>query len=303
MEDDDFKIDFIGIGAQKAATTWIFSCLKEHPEICPPKVGEEEVKELQYFYQKRPDASNDQDRAKKSKYERHGIKKYKEYFSHCSSGSVKGEFTPDYLFYPEVPELLKKHFPETKLIVCLRDPIQRAYSQYLHEINRTGQSITFEQAIEKESEFIERGMYYQQLKRYYNLFPEENILVLIYENIQDDPQQFIKNIYKFLEIDSNFIPDSVNTRVSVSKFKNTFLGKFIHKGVTPFLKKTKLGWRIHQSSWLRNKFYRFADFYASGTKKDEHEIEGETKKKLKSIFKKDINKLEKLINKDLSHWK
>ncbi len=105
------KIDFIGIGAAKAASTWIFTCLNEHPEICSDSRKETNFFSRYYNYKK-------------------GIKYYYSLFSHCSEDKIKGEFSPTYISSPQAPYLIYKHFPEVKLIACLRNPVDRAYSEY-----------------------------------------------------------------------------------------------------------------------------------------------------------------------------
>ena len=98
--------DFIGIGASKAASSWIFSCLKEHPEICVSSKKEINFFNKPYNYNK-------------------GIEHYKSFFKHCPKKSIKGEFTPNYINSTQVPQLIHKHFPNVKIIACLRNPIDK----------------------------------------------------------------------------------------------------------------------------------------------------------------------------------
>src|SRR6056297_562433 len=107
----EFNIDFIGIGAQKAGTSSIFHFLKEHPEICTSSKKEIHFFDKEYNYLK-------------------GIKFYRKFFNNCSSKNIKGEFTPRYIYHPKVAQRIKKYFPDVKLIVSLRNPIERAISHY-----------------------------------------------------------------------------------------------------------------------------------------------------------------------------
>ncbi len=286
MQNKDFKVDFIGIGVMKAASSWIFKCLMEHPEICGSS-----KKELHFF--DRPD-----------NYKKE-IDYYKSFFNNCSHNKVKGEYTPSYIFFKEVPKLIYKHFPEVKLILCLRNPIERAYSHYLHALSKSEKWSfkTFEEALGQRPEFLERGFYYQQLKKYFNLFPKENILVLIYEDIAKDPLRFVQNIYNFLEVNPNFVPQVAfqKSNTSILRFGPGF--KLVKK-VYPRLTQSPLGkFTISILKTLKIKKY-IQHFDLSYTKiRKPKPMTTITRKKLQKIYQKDIKKLEKLINKDLSFWK
>ena len=149
-EQEDFKLDFVGIGAHKCATTWLYECLREHPEIFV--VSAKTEPQARYFlgpvYQKE-------------------LKHYRSFFRSARSNQLKGEFTEHYLEKgKEVIVRMIKHNPEMKLIVCLRNPVQRAWSQYLNRIYVTKMNFnSFEEALEKDSRVIvERGFYYRQLQ-------------------------------------------------------------------------------------------------------------------------------------------
>jgi len=200
--------DFIGIGAMKAATTWIFQCLVEHPQVCSNS-----KKEIHFF-------------DKPEKYQK-GIDLYLSFFKDCPSHSfdktqdrrIKGEFTPAYIFSKQAPDLIHKHFPNTKIIACLRNPADRVISHYRFNIYKNGRlSIykDFSQAIRKDKEVIARGRYYEQLKRYFDLFNPENIFIIIYEELKKDPAREIKKLYEFLGIDSDFSPQSLSQKKNVT---------------------------------------------------------------------------------------
>ncbi len=124
MQNKDFKIDFIGIGTGRSASTWIYECLREHSQICMSQ-----PKETRFFNRN---------------YEK-GLKWYYKRFQNCSSFSIKGEYSPGYLVSLETPLLIKKHFPDAKLILCLRNPTERAYSHYfLSKIRRKIPPVGFE---------------------------------------------------------------------------------------------------------------------------------------------------------------
>ena len=118
--DKDFNIDFIGIGTSKAGTTWVSEMLDAHPGICMS-----EPKEVNYFNEQNNYSIN----IKNYNYGK-GFNWYKKHFLHWRTGQIIGEFTPKYLADLKAPLRIKNAFPDVKLIVCLRDPVDRAFSQY-----------------------------------------------------------------------------------------------------------------------------------------------------------------------------
>ena len=137
------EIDFIGVGAQKSGTSWIYACLYEHPEICAP------IKEIHYFSRER--------NFKK------GIEWYKNIFNTCKKGQLKGEFSTTYLYDGKTPDRIKKEFPNTKIIISLRNPVDRAFSHYRNEIKggHIPKNTTFEEAMKNDKSIVEQGMYYK----------------------------------------------------------------------------------------------------------------------------------------------
>ena len=302
---DDFKVDFIGIGAPKSATTWIYRCLLEHPEICGPY-----QKELNYFCTKnfpfkkvlgKNDAyysSND------------GIEHYKKYFSHCKKNLIKGEFSVYYIDDSGAAKLIKRHFPNIKIIVCFRNPVERAYSLYWYakEYLLTEKSSSFKEAImDNYGAYIDSGMYYKHLKVYYDLFPRENIKVLFIDDLKKNPIKFMRGIYSFLKVDKYFIASSVTRKENLAKKTRYKLVRKILENIaiiSIFLKKQKLYFIVDFLRKLKLEnliFYILYKLNTSSFKKPK--IDLKTEKKLRDIFRQDIEKLEELLNKDLSAWK
>lgn len=291
--------DYIGIGAMKAASGWIFKCLELHPEV-----GDSEwSKELHFF-------------TKPYNYEK-GIEYYYSLFSQHPKGKLKGEFTPAYMASPQVASLIHKHFPNVKLIVSLRNPIERAYSHYRYNVQERGRFRiykNFEDTIKKDKTIIERGFYYKQLKPYFDLFPRENILILFFKEIKNNPKKVVHELYKFLGLkDINYIPSLINRRRSIT-------GAYVIKIKFPLLNLLVfwLNSIIKKDSSLRkltNKF-KLEKLYNKLQKINRKEITAKNIKALSvpplsqsdrdyllKIYKDDIQNLERLLNKDLKHWK
>jgi hypothetical protein len=304
---DNGGVDFIGIGAGRCATTWVYTCLLEHPRICGPY-----VKELNFFITKKNPMPEKSFEHYKLLYNK-GIESYLKSFKHCPADSVKGEISVAYLLDPGAAELIKKYFPNTKILVFLRDPVKRAYSHYwfAKKFKLTEKSETFKEAIKKEvsyEHYIDDGMYYKHLKKYYDVFPKENIGVFFMDDLEKDPVKFIQNVYKFLGVDSNFVPPSVKKRAnSAREVRWKFLRSAMHYSVdrfyaflnfTRFYSIKDIAIRIG----LQNMIYRIS-CKVNVTSFKKPLLDPITEEKLRKLFLADIANLEKLTGRDLSSWK
>ena len=277
-------IYFIGIGASRCATNWIAKCLGEHPEIYMAYPNE-----LSFFSHPKKGKSN---------YELEGIEGYYKRFAK-SCGKKAGEFSPTYFYDPSVAEILKKHFPNIKIIASLRNPISRYSSEKTYFKN-------FQFLDKDRRELIERSKYYESLLKYYNIFGKDNIKVIIMDDINKNPLKVIQELYSFLNVRNDFSPPSINTKTNeVSKAKYKELEKYRQGAskIAEFFKKrnlnsvvnilrklgvNKLSWKI----WEKNR-----------TKINKENMSLEEKRSLLQEFMEDITKTEKLLNRDLSKWK
>lgn len=293
---NDFRIDFIGIGASKSGTTWVADVLKRHPNIYYPEAR----KELWYFNAvlpydfKTPNPSYDKP-----------YSWYHEFFKNSKAENVCGEITPSYLSMANVAKDIYEYNPNIKLFAILRNPIDRAFSQYLFsQQNGMGTYDTFELAIEENPrKFIETSLYAQSLQRFYDVFPANQIKVLFFEDLKNDKEAFLKELFDFLEV-PHFFEEEMNKKVNVGQqVKNKKLGSIIGKAqqlaysknlsfLIPLIKKSGIPSLVKR---IKSKNME--------TRTEKPVIQQKTKDKLQTIFLKDIEQLEKMTNRDLSHWK
>lgn len=224
------NIDFIGVGAQKSGTSWVYACLYEHPEICAP------IKEIHFFSRPR--------------FEK-GRGWYESHFERCDSKKKKGEFSTSYLYSPEAPARIHALYPHVKLIAILRNPVTRAYSQYRNAL-KAGEitdSVSFAEYQKEEVSVIAQGRYSEQLERYYTLFPKEQILITIFEDIDTDKLAFIQRIYAFIGVDASFVPSMLEETINVGRIpKRVFIERCMHH-TAEFLRKVgfdRLVWSIRK---------------------------------------------------------
>lgn len=300
-------IDFIGIGAPKCGSTWTASCLREAPEILFSK--NENWKEISYFNTRLIAQDFLEDKRIEYNY-RHKktIDWYLDQFPNCENGKIIGEFSTEYLFDRDAPYRIRKYFPNTKIIVNLRYPPDFIYSLYWERqtsiygyINKS-----FERLLSDEYNYKNIGLYYEHLKRYYEIFSKENIHVILFDDINRNPELVVKKLYGFLEVSTGYIPTLANKQIVPTRIPRSMS---IHEMAA------RLFMTI-QKSMPKNAMYyhemiercHIAKLYDRlnrrwREKKDKYPtMEASLKKQLSNFYEKDIKRLEGLIERDLSHW-
>jgi hypothetical protein len=271
-------VDFIGIGAQKCGTSWAYACLYEHPQVCTP------VKEIHFFSRPR--------------FEK-GYGWYEAHFSSCKAGTQKGEFSTSYLYSKEAPSRIHTLYPDPKIIAIVRNPVDRAVSQYRNSIKsgEITEATSFEDFAKDEKSVLEQGLYSVQLERYFKLFPKEQILVLVYEDIKKDPKAFMKRIYQFLGVDDTFESSMLYSEINVARTPKTlFVERSMHH-MSEFLRKIGLDMFVH-----RIRKSGLPDLVRKGNTKESKEILVDTNA-LVAYFRDDVQKLSTLLGRDLrSQW-
>jgi hypothetical protein len=218
------RVDFLVLGAQKCATSWLHYCLSDHPGLYLPAKKREEVEYLGG-----------------EMYEAHGADWYFSLFAEAQESQKTGAVSVQYLFDARAPVAVHQYIPNVKLIVSLRDPIDRAISAYFWYL-RKGEISTLDiedwlgmavrdynacQELQTEKyykDIITRGFYDVQLERYLKYFKAEQMLVLLYDEIQACPGEVLKKIYDFIGVDIHFQPASFNKKPKV----NTYLSPFVY---------------------------------------------------------------------------
>jgi hypothetical protein len=181
--------DFAGVGAQRSGTTWWHRLLTAHPDVCFERGLH--VKEVHFF-----DTLAERDRLSPEDVER-----YHTYFPRPPGSQLVGEWTPRYMHDPWVPRQLAQAAPEARVLVLLRDPVDRFASGYAR-----GRRLATERGLtpndaELAATQAERGMYFEQMRRVLEAFPRERVLVLQYERCRAHQQAELGRTYKFLGLD------------------------------------------------------------------------------------------------------
>ncbi len=192
------KPTYIGIGAQKCASTWLHRILAEHPEVSVPQ-----IKELDFF---------------SYRYD-HGYQWYERCFQSDKPARARGEISPSYFAEPTVPERVARYLPNAKILLSLRDPVERALSNHRHEVREghlTGADLSFETGLANNPMYVEQGLYATHLKNWLRHFPRTAILVVLMEDIESDPLAVSKTVYQFLEVEQGYVPAGLGNRYNRS---------------------------------------------------------------------------------------
>jgi len=202
------QLSFLIVGAQKSGTTSLYEYLSAHPDLYMP--GE---KEIEFF--------SDDERFEK------GIEWYLDYCFVRSTGEpIKGEASTHYMMFDYVPKRIKLHFPDVKLIMLLRNPVDRAYSHYSMAVRRGVESDSFGQAIAKlikrgavaaenidhNREYVMFGEYGRVLQNYLQYFDRSQIKVVFTEELKSEPGEVMKDLFDFVDASSDFVPSNLGKR-------------------------------------------------------------------------------------------
>jgi hypothetical protein len=293
----DRKIDFMIIGAQKAASSTLYKYLDAHQDIYFPR-----LKDLTYF-------ERDEDYVL-------GEAWLKFFYRHAENEKLLGWASVHLMYFPHAPERIKNYSPHMKVLAVLRNPVERAYSAYNSARKRLLEaSLTFEEALQREQvrrdgTFVERaeltyvhhGHYSEQLLRYYMLLGEKRVKVFLLDDLREDPRSVLREALRWLGVDPDRLSAQPIQRVNVAgvpRFPslqkafystNTSLGSFLQRKLPP---RVKYYLRLYLRDPLAKRNIKHQEYPP---------ISPQTRRELVQYFKPLNKELEELIGRDLSHW-
>src|SRR5690606_453804 len=187
--------DFVIIGATKAATTWLSYNLGAHPEVFLP------TPEIHYF----------------SRFYDRGEDWYRAHFGAAADAQLIGEKSASYLPHREAPQRLYDLLPRARLIAQLRNPIERAYSDYCMHYRRGEVGRDIERYLDPTRtpipRLLEDGFYHRHLMSFLGRFPAQQLLVLLYDDIRARPAEVFRQVCGYLGIDDTIAPQAIGNRV------------------------------------------------------------------------------------------
>lgn len=252
-------------GCQKSASTWIYQCMKEHPDVFVPEKDANHYFTINYY---------------------RGIDWYHSLYNKATIEKAIVDPTPSYLRDLLAPRRIFEYNPKAKFIISLRNPTERAFSHYWHEKKKNKINFEFSEAINYSgvgnydiyNDWILTGFYFEWIQNFLQYFHKDQFLFLIFDDLKRKPQEYIKTIYNFLEVESNFMPKSSNLIINKAGIK-------------------------HEISNISNRLLRYLTPKNHLQSEYDKGIDKELKKQIISIFIPEIEKLEKFLKRDLSNWK
>lgn len=273
--------NFLVIGAQRAGTTLLYRLLDAHPEVFVPY----RRKEVHYF----------------DRYIDRGVQWYQEFFPERGfeqQYKAIGEVTADYIFDQQVPRRIHELLPACRLLVSLRHPVERAYSWYLYSVRSFNEKRAFAEFVSADPEPVKRGLYSEQLARYFELFPREAILTLIYEELVADPAGQLERLAAFLGLDRGWddphalMRERVNTS-GAPRFRAAFAGA---RRLGELLTQRDLDWPVR---WAK----RAGIGKMFGTAGPGPSLPPAARAWLETHYREEIRRLEDLLDRDLEIWR
>lgn len=281
----DSKVNFIGIGGQKCASTWVYDILDGHPEVSLSR-----DKEVDFF----------------SNYWDRGYEWYASHFDVPKSAAVSviGEVSPSYLSDADAPERVAKYNRDMRIIVTVRNPVDRAYSNHKHNIRQgfvLSDDLRFETAVENNPTYIEHGLYGECIGRWRAHFPVEQIQIVFFEDILQRPGEVAREIFRFLAIDENYrspaIDKKSNASVAVANVRLARTIDVIRKHV--LASRFSWVWALLRLTGVRS-IYRA--FNMRDVEKAIPPMHPETRAWMRESFKDDIALLESMTGRTLTKW-
>ena len=267
--------NFLYVGTSKSGSTWLLNALAVHPDVyLAPSKG------LYYF---------DQHFSK-------GAQWYASNFAGAAGETAVGEISHSYLSSEHAAERIADLNPAMRILACLREPADRAFSDYLDLVKNGQHDGSFETALERFPRLIDRGRYAAHLTRYFDRFPREQMHVSLYDDLSADAQAYADTIFNFLEIAPFELPRSaLQRRMPAGVPRSTLAASATKKASRLVL---RLGLRrlrstVKRSAAVRQTLYR-------PYKDDKPTMAVETAAHLRSVFAPDVRELDVLLGQDIS---
>lgn len=285
--------NFLCVGAAKSGTTTLAEILRQNPNIYLP-----EYKEVHFF--------------DNNEHYKNGLKwYYKEFEKASKKHKLIGEMTPSYLYMDYVPQRIAESLPDIKIIIILRNPVDRAYSQFKMNLRREFENQTFLNALDDESirinkdyknkilySYIDRGYYSKQITNYLKYFNKDQIFICLFEDFMKNQVETLKNIESFLDVES-FQYDLSIHKNKESKSRVKWFRKYIQNNnkLRNILKKIVPSYRLRRKMSSSLNLLNQTDFKYK-------KLDQKIKENLYNTYYKDeIEELEKVIGKNLNKWK
>lgn len=289
------KPDFFIVGAAKSGTTSLYNYLTQHPHVFMP------INKEPYFFGEWRGAG-----------ERIDLEGYSKLFEGIPESVAAGEASTTYLYLRSAAYEIERFQPRAKIIIVLRNPVDRAYSQYWHNLRNGYVSSSFEEELEAEkwrisegwdgfftgapapAYYVESGHYAEQVGRFLKIFGRDSVRIYLFEDLIKNAQGVCHDVFSFLEVQPDF-PINTGRVYNVSgPVRNATLSRLLNER----LRSKELIKKIVPIDWMRP----LREWMLRKNTKAVPPMNPRTRLKLQEIFREDILYVQELLGCDLSHW-
>ncbi len=275
--------DFIGIGSPRCGTTYLLHLLNQHPDIYFAPY----FKEIHFF---------------DNNYQR-GLKWYSSFYNNIPEQILCGDFTPSYMQSEQVIRMIKQFNPQIKLIVCIRNPVERAYSHYMQRNRFQNWNCDFDETVRKNDQgILDYGLYGFQLERVLHNFPRDQVNIIIFEDLIENPQKILSGLFSFLKVNNFIIVENYAPTNYMKKFHFKTVKQMV-RGIRSLSRKYVYFRKLFYNVFPGRSFIRFIRKVnmkeGTGIKRG---MSGETKKYLAEYYAEDKILFERIIGKTISNW-
>lgn len=285
--------NFFIVGAAKAGTTSLYQYLSAHRDVfmCEPK-------EPNYFAHEDIDTQNLYYNA----YAARTLQEYKSLFVKATTHKAVGEASVSYLYYPGVPLRIQHTIPDARIIIMLRNPIERGYSHYLMDQRLGFVDLDYWDIVHKTSknprlhlyyqQYVQLGLYHNQVARYLSTFGRNQVRIYLQDDLKINKQAVLNDLFTFLQLSPGGYVHHDEIHNKYMNPRNSLIARaYASQGIRKTLSRL-LPERIKQN--LLQKAFDFGG---------KPKLSIELRDFLQDIYREDIIKLEELISKDLSQWR
>lgn len=295
--------DFLIVGAAKAGTTTLYKALKAHPDVFMSP-----MKEPHYFsFVRSPPAfKGPHDKAINTIEVVSSQSAYEQLFKGSENALAVGEASNSYLFFPDAAFQIKKVIPNCKIIIMLRDPVERTFSHYRQAYALGHETLGFNEALQMEKErkrlgwrwhyqYREQSFYTDSVKRFYDLFERKNVLIVRFEELCN-LSNLMRKVYTFLDVDPSFSGYDQKAKNVTTLPRNRLLQRWMRE--ESFMR--QLAHSLLPATLRKSLFKNVASLNRG--KRFNIEMDDSLRSELKNYFICDIEELALLTNKDFSDW-
>jgi hypothetical protein len=291
--------NFFIVGAAKSGTTSLYHYLSQHPDVYMSTNKEP------HWFSRIPDVPGRGSHPVASEEE------YLKLFKGRTSEAAVGEASPSYLWDESAPHRIFDAVPRAKIIAILRNPVERAYSHYMMDVRAGKQELSFAKALERDQraevkgwgvsdQYIDLGFYAAQLKRYMETFGGARVKVFLYEDLIGDPKALLRSAFGFLEVNPG-CAEEIRTDVHYNKYsvpknrlaKNVLASRLFRSRLSSALRS-----RIIPNHQVRAQL-RQSLLFREGARST---MDAGSGRFLMDLYRTDIQTLQEMLNRDLSHW-